>query len=107
VKLFDGRPPHDNAQAVEAAIAYAEAGGQALHVWLPGEWAELDRVPIAFKRNKDKWGHMFDLDRERLERTARRLGVNVIVVDRHGTRSQHVDLCGGPLERAIRQCTEE
>jgi uncharacterized protein (DUF58 family) len=87
------------------AIAYAADGGQALHTHriIPSR----DRAPRCFVRAVDAGqdiAHLFDQDRDRLERTARRLGVRVIVVERAGTLSQHIDLCGGPLRQALVSC---
>jgi hypothetical protein len=30
--------------------------------------------------------------------------VKVIVIDRPGTPRQHIDLCGGPLRKAVAEC---
>jgi hypothetical protein len=46
-------------------------------------------------------GHLFDRDEPRLRRTAARLGIKRVKVERIGTDRQHVDLCGGPLRRAV------
>lgn len=87
------------------AFEFAEAGGQALHVWTPSEmWR--GRSPRPFRRAKE-WAHLIDNDAERLERTAKALGVRVIVIGRHGRRGQHIDLCGKPLERAKAMCVPE
>ena len=96
MKLFQ----HDEA---EAAMDYADEGGQALHVWTPdvGQWPE---APACFKRSGKGWGHLIDMDIDRLMSTARSLGVNVIVVSRRGVRGQHIDLCGGPLRKARKLC---
>lgn len=80
---------------VREAQEHALQGGQALHIY-----RALDMpAPAVFKRNK-VWAHLFDQDRERLIKTARKLGVRVIVVHHEGRRGQHIDLCGKPLERA-------
>ena len=84
---------------VKEAIAFALAGGQALHVWHPSEeWRR--RAPIAF-RGPGPWAHLLDQDLKRLVQTAKRLGVKVIKVGREGTDHQHIDLCAGPLCRAF------
>jgi len=94
--LFDERE-------IREAVQYAENGGQALHchqILTPG-------APGCFVRDVNAGkdiGHLFDLDLERLEKTARRLGVRVIVIDRADTSRQHLDLCGRPMERAIEKC---
>lgn len=87
---------------VREALRYAAAGGQALHVYgaLPGHFPG---APGVFKRYS-VWAHLLDWDLERLVRTARGLGVRVIRVDRRGLAGQHIDLCGGPLEMAVRLC---
>ena len=84
------------------AIAWSAAGGQALHLMnhSGGLYSYRERVPECFKRTKT-FGHLFDQDEERLEATARRLGVRRVVVAKRGTKRQHVDLCGRPLERAM------
>jgi hypothetical protein len=85
------------------ARAYAAKGGQALHVWKPGEAGKTwPGAPGVFKRNMT-WAHLFDQDVERLQATARRLGVRVIAVQDRRTRDQHIDLCGKPLKRAIKE----
>ena len=64
-------------------------------------------MPKCFRQARDagkSWGHLIDNDRERLETTARRLGVRVIKVSRPGRNGQHIDLCGRPLERAMEEC---
>ena len=86
---------------VREAMEFAEAGGQALHVWEPGAMFG-DKAPRVFKRYK-VWAHLIDHDAERLTKTARALGVRVIVIGRPGRRGQHIDLCGQPLERALAQ----
>lgn len=82
---------------------YADAGGQALHVWNPDvrEWPE---APSCFKRSGREWGHLLDRDAERLVATACSLGVKVIAVGRRGLRGQHIDLCGRPLRKAKQLC---
>jgi hypothetical protein len=97
VKVFQARDLKD-------AIAYAAAGGQALH---------LHRIlglrpPACFRRDVEQGrdiAHFFDQDKERLVATVRRLGVRVVRVEREGTDKQHVDLCGAPLRKAISQAT--
>lgn len=93
---------------IKEAIAHALAGGQALHVWLPcaGVW-NVDAAPECFRRaarNGKPFAHLFDQDAERLKKTARMLGVNVVHVDHPGDRMQHVDLCGRPLDKAVAVC---
>lgn len=90
-----------------AAYEHAEGGGQALHV-MNAQLAIGGRkgVPSCFHKSK-LVAHLIDYDRDRLEKTARRLGVRVIKVERAGGRGQHIDLCGGPLQRALQECTGE
>lgn len=84
------------------AEGYSLGGGQALHVWAPGDgWQK--NAPMVFRRSKI-WGHLFDQDKARLILTARRLGVRVIVVHREGSEGQHIDLCGKPLQKALGGC---
>ena len=85
----------------DEAIAYAAAGGQAFHVY---PRLGMD-APACFQRSP-LWAHLYDQDRFRLCETARRLGVNVIVVHREGEVTQHVDLCGKPLARADAKCKD-
>ena len=92
---------------VPEAIAYAEkANGQALHVWKPPTNVQGKSVwpggatPMCFQNCKT-WGHLIDADADRLVATAERFGVRRVIVGRRGTRSQHIDLCGKPLQRAI------
>ncbi len=77
---------------------YAAEGGQALHVWDSKNWRA--GAPSCFKRSR-LWAHLLDQDEERLVATARRLGVRVIKVSKRGRPSQHIDLCGKPLARAM------
>lgn len=86
---------------IREAVAYAATGGQALHVWDASAWP--GKAPAVFRRYK-VWAHLLDQDRARLEATARRLGVRVVVVGNPGTPRQHIDLCGGPLTRALAEC---
>lgn len=87
---------------VEEAIAHAGRGGQALHLHrvIPDRRAAPRCFVAAVDRGEDI-AHLFDLDEVRLVATARRLGVRVVKIDRPGTARQHVDLCGGPLRKAI------
>jgi hypothetical protein len=100
MKLFDGR--RNNIAAYKAARDHAAEGGQALHVWDPDP-ADYPDAPGVFKRNRP-WAHLLDQDLVRLQRTARELGVKVIKVGHPKRKSQHIDLCGKPLERAVAEC---
>lgn len=96
---------HFTMMQVEEAYAYAARGGQALHTHnIIVDW---DRAPRCFTRAVERGeqiAHLFDLNKERLIRTARSLGVNIIFVDAEDTPHQHIDLCGGPLRRALVKC---
>lgn len=90
---------------VQEAKAHALAGHQALHLHqIIGDW---DKAPACFKaainRGEDI-AHLFDQDEMRLVATVKKLGVKVVVVEHPGTPRQHVDLCGGPLKKAIATC---
>lgn len=106
MRMFDGRGgTHANAQAIKEAEAYAATGGQALHVWDPGPdgWPG---APQVFLQNRP-WAHLFDNDVERLKATCKKLGVRVLAVGREGRRGQHIDLCAGPLRKAMGMCEVE
>jgi hypothetical protein len=95
VKVFQFRE-------IEEAISHAAAGGQALH--LHRIIVDRDKAPSCFVRAVDRGediAHLFDQDEQRLRDTVRLLGVSVVVVERRGTPNQHVDLCAGPLRKAI------
>jgi len=90
---------------LEAAVAFAAAGDQALHM-MPGSFAHMRKdTPGCFRRG-GQIAHLFDTDLVRLVATARRLGVRIIKVERGGTPRQHIDLCGKPLERACVLCQQ-
>ena len=87
---------------IRAALAHAQAGGQALHTHriIP----DPRRAPRCFTeavRRGDSIGHLFDTDADRLEATARQLGIGWAPIQRRGRRGQHIDLCGRALARAI------
>lgn len=85
------------------AISHAKNGGQALHVFarIPSM-----RAPACFHKHEE-WGHLFDQDRYRLRATARRLGIQKVLVHLPGKARQHVDLCGAPLEQAKKEAARE
>ena len=92
---------------VQEAKNWAAGGGQALHTH--SIIVDRSRAPSCFVRAVDrgeKIAHLFDQDRDRLERTVRGLGVKVVVVERRGEPGQHVDLCGGPLRKALSRCSD-
>lgn len=81
---------------INEAIAFAKAGGQALHL----HRFITSKAPNCFKRDVANGGniaHLFDLNKQRLIKTCRSLGIRVIHIDREGTDKQHIDLCGKPL----------
>lgn len=87
---------------VREAIEHAKAGGQALH--LHQFIVDRSKAPRCFVRAVDRGemiAHLFDQNKDRLIRTAKSLGVKVIFIDREGTESQHIDLCGKPLKQAM------
>lgn len=59
-------------------------------------------VPACFKRSRF-WGHLVGDDVKQLINTGERLGVKQIVIGRRGRPGQHIDLCGTPLDKAIRE----
>ncbi len=92
---------------LRAALEHAASGGQALH--LHRIIADTRKAPKCFKdavARGDRIAHLFDLDRNRLIATVRKLGVRIVHVEREGTPKQHVDLCGKPLQRAIDSCED-
>lgn len=93
---------------IDAAVAFANAGGQALHVCdskLLGLHLRKD-APRCF-RESDQFAHLFDLDVMRLTKTARWLGVRKIYVHHRGTERQHIDIVGGPLVKALKKAAED
>lgn len=90
---------------IDEAKEYAAAGGQALH--LHRIIVDRKKAPMCFvaavARGEDI-AHLFDQDTRRLERTVRRLGVRIVVVEHEGRPGQHVDLCAGPLKKALLLC---
>lgn len=96
---------HFEMMEVREALAHSAAGGQALHTHdIIVNWS---KAPACFKREVNAGrdiAHLFDLDEERLRATAKKLGVRVIVVERDGQGGQHIDLCGGPLKKALLLC---
>lgn len=82
-----------------ACIAHVQAGGQALERW-DKSYTLGPTAPRCF-RGRD-FAKLYDNDTPRLVATARRLGVRVIKVDRAGeSGAQHIDLCGGPMRKAL------
>lgn len=88
-------------EQLKEAYQYAADGGQALHIG--GDAGAYPHAPTCFKR-AGAFAHLIDMDADRLEATARRLGVRKIVMGRRGSLGQHIDLCGAPLRRAVSLC---
>jgi len=90
---------------VREALAFAAAGGQALHTHrvIPYR-AGAPRCFLAAVDRGEDIAHLIDHDMDRLRATARRLGLRRVYIDRQGRPGQHVDLCGGPLRRALAMC---
>lgn len=84
---------------IREALAHAQSGEQALHVH------NLTMGHRLFKKYREI-AHLFDMDADRLKRTATKLGVRVIKIERAGTDRQHIDLCGKPFEKAIKMCKQ-
>ena len=85
----------------KAALAFAAGGGQGLHVFTGA--AAHPGAPVCFKRSEGA-AHLFDGNKGRLLATAKALGVRRVKIELEGTDRQHVDLCGGPLRKAIGMC---
>lgn len=93
---------------VPEAVTYAMTGGQALH--LHRLIVNRQKAPSCFIKainQGEDIAHLFDQDGERLRKTARSLGVKVILVEREGTSKQHIDLCGAPLKKAMKLCESD
>lgn len=93
-------------QQLRQAVQHALDGGQALHVFHGTEpW--VARSPACFRKAHSlglPWAHLLDQDTRRLWGMARRLGVRRVALHKKGTSTQHVDLCLGPLRRALAAC---
>jgi len=87
-------------QAKEAIRAAAE-GELALHVWTGAD--RWPHAPQVFKATPLA-GHLLGQSHLDLVRVAMDLGVHLPAIQNGGTRTQHIDLCGAPLRRAIRMC---
>lgn len=85
---------------IREAYAHAAAGGQALHI-CDSAGLVTSAAPGCFQRS-EQFAHLFDQNYERLIATAKRCGVRVIRPQYCGTHRQHIDLCGGPLNKAIK-----
>jgi hypothetical protein len=91
---------------IAAALAHARQGGRALH---------LHRIvsagsPQCFRKavaRGERIAHLFDLNADRLARTARALRVRTLYLDREDTDAQHLDLCGRPLRTLLKSVGRE
>lgn len=89
------------------ALAYAAAGGQALH--LHNVISNWSRAPRCFRdaiRRKELIAHLFDQDTKRLVAMAYEFGIMRIYVHRRGQPGQHIDLCGVNLIKAETLCDD-
>ena len=85
---------------IAEARAHSMAGGIAIHL----HRFIGPRAPQCFKRaiaKGESIAHVFGQDRAELERIARSVGINVVVIEKEGTPSQHFDACGTPLKRLL------
>lgn len=87
---------------IEAAIGYSMAGGMALHLHrIIANEAKAPRCFVEAIRRGEHIAHLFGQDEDDLESFCRGLGVRVIAVERRGSPRMHIDLCSGPLRKAI------
>lgn len=84
----------------EAAIEFAGAGGQALHVWT----SSFGDYPSFFTYKAREMGRLYDLDAGRLIVTARFLGVKALFIIDRGLQGQGIELGGEPLAKAKEMC---
>lgn len=95
---------------LKEALEFSLRGGQALQVYdsnkIPFGLRAGKSVPGVFLRYRE-WAHLFDRNKRRLKKTAKSIGIKRIVIDRKGTRKQHVDICGAPLRNAKLLCETE
>lgn len=99
---------HFTTMQLREAEAHAAAGEQALHTHRI--IVDRTRAPQCFVRAVDRGediAHLLDQDEARLRETVRKLGVRIVVVEHRGEPGQHVDLCAGPLRKALAMCKEE
>jgi hypothetical protein len=95
-------------EALREALLYSQQGGQALHLHrFIGDAHKAPRCFVNAVNRGEYIAHLFDLDKARLVNTAKRLGVRVLKLDKEDTLSQHVDLCGAPLRKALWQCVDD
>jgi hypothetical protein len=95
---------HFKMHELEEAVAYSASGGTALHTHrFIGDRKAAPRCFVDAVERGEDIAHLFDMDELRLIGIARRLGVRIIVVERRGTNRQHIDLCCGPLRKALKE----
>lgn len=97
---FDERFQVFEQREIREARAHAEAGGIAVHL----HCFLTPTAPQCFKaavKRGESIAHVFGKDAAELERIARAVGVRTIFIDRRGTPSMHVDLCGAPLRKLL------
>jgi len=82
------------------AIAHAEAGGVAVHLWRRVH-AEAPTALVQAVKDVYPIGHVYDRDANRLTNLARRLGVRSFVIDHAEKSTQHVTFCGVPLRKLL------
>ena len=97
----------------ELALQFLAQGDQALYV-LPDSERESASPPVPKGGNRymvavrgmrpTTVAHLYDLDEERLIRTAVRLGVPLAVIRARGSKRQHIELRGWAVARAQRLC---
>lgn len=91
---------------IDAAVQHAANGGQAVHL----HRIVFSHSPSCFKaaiKRGEQIAHLFDQDTARLTKTARRLGVRVVYIDKQGLPHQHIDLCGKPLQQLLQEVQNE
>ncbi len=95
MKRFDWRQ-------LPEALSYAASGEQAIHLHrFLGSSVSAPGCFVRAVRTGGWMAHLFDANEARLVATAKRLGVRVIRVERRGTPKMHIDLCSGPLRKAL------
>lgn len=85
---------------IREARAHALAGGIAVHL----HCFVFPNSPQCFKaavKRGEEIAHVFGQDADELKEIARAMGVRVLFIDKPGTASQHLDLCGAPLKKLL------
>lgn len=62
------------------------------------------KSPYCFRRDVKEGlpiAHIFGADAETLTKLARMNGVRRVVLEREGTKRQHIDMCGAPLKSLL------